>query len=81
MVIRVTCGYYSLSLCFQRQRHLLAEFATRADHLTSVSKIHVPPQSENRFEVFPFFLFFFIKTNNKNRKKKKKKDFTKASVS
>lgn len=72
----------AITLCpyvLHRQCHLLAEFATRANHLTSVSKIHVPPQSQNCFDVFLFSLFFFIKTNSKNVKKKQ--DFTKASVS
>lgn len=40
--MRVTCGCYTLSSYFLRQCHLLAEFALCANHLTSVTEIHVP---------------------------------------
>lgn len=55
-VMWVTCGHYSLSLCFHRQCHLLAEFALCANHLTSVSKIHVPAQSQIALKCFSVFL-------------------------
>lgn len=58
--MRVTCGCYALSSYFHRQCHLLAEFALCANHLTSVSEIHVPHQ-----------MFCFSLLEKKEKKEKK----------
>lgn len=68
-VMWVTCGHYSLSLCFHRQCHLLAAFALCANHFTSVSKIHVPSQSQIALKCLSAFLWK-KKNNSKKRKKK-----------
>lgn len=53
-----------------RQCHLIVEFALGANHLTSVSKIHVPPQSQIALKCFLFFCMRKKKTKlNKNRTK------------
>lgn len=63
-------------LLFHRQCHLLAEFAMCANHWTSVSKIHVPSQSQIAFKVF-FFCFSF-KMKIKKKTTTKKDNFQKA---
>lgn len=71
-VMWVTCGHYHPCLCFHRQCHLLPVFAPYANHLTSVSKIHLPSQSQIALNCLSAFLW---------KKRKKKKRFLKCLAS
>lgn len=76
-VMWLLCGHYSLSFCFHRQCHLLAEFALCANHLTSVSKIHVPSQSQIALKCLSVFS---LKTKKQKKKTTEKKSLKKKSL-